>query len=244
MEEKDFKSIQGSSNLDAMQYAPFYQRAMQMLLIEKLKLLKNRPDRVIDFGAGNLDYAKGVSQLTGVSVDCFEPFVAAPSNVPSGLSVYSSLAQLPTQAPVAYSLNVLEHIEDDVSALSSWREQLKIGGLLFLLVPAHEELWTNMDTKVGHLRRYTADSLRICATKAKFDVIEEGWFDHTGYIATMALKLKERLRAKPSNWTGELNKNEVMIFDFLFKWIEPALRPLMSHTFMAKNRWVLLRRIV
>ena len=57
-------------------------------------------------------------------------------------------------------MNVLEHIEDDHGATARLIELLKPGGKLFLLVPAHQQLFNPWDTEVGHYRRYSKRSFR------------------------------------------------------------------------------------
>ncbi len=57
-------------------------------------------------------------------------------------------------------LNVLEHIADDIGALTSMRRLLKPGGNAIVLVPALPWLYGAMDEQMGHVRRYTLSSLR------------------------------------------------------------------------------------
>lgn len=56
--------------------------------------------------------------------------------------------------------NVLEHIEDDVGALSAITRVLRPGGRLGLLVPAHPRLFGELDDVYGHFRRYTKPLVR------------------------------------------------------------------------------------
>lgn len=51
-------------------------------------------------------------------------------------------------------MNVLEHIEDDRGALQHLWSLVAPGGTLFLLVPAHQSLFTPFDAESGHFRRY------------------------------------------------------------------------------------------
>jgi SAM-dependent methyltransferase len=53
------------------------------------------------------------------------------------------------------SVNVLEHIEDDVLALTHMKKMLAPGGRLIVIVPAHLQLYTGMDQAIGHYRRYS-----------------------------------------------------------------------------------------
>ena len=56
------------------------------------------------------------------------------------------------------SLNVLEHVENDVFALQQLYRMLKDGGTMVLLVPCHKFLFNVLDKKAGHFRRYTKKS--------------------------------------------------------------------------------------
>ncbi|HET6277763.1 MAG TPA: class I SAM-dependent methyltransferase, partial [Candidatus Polarisedimenticolia bacterium] len=52
-------------------------------------------------------------------------------------------------------LNVLEHVDDDISALEAMRRLLAPAGRLVLLVPALPAIYGTMDRALGHHRRYT-----------------------------------------------------------------------------------------
>lgn len=57
------------------------------------------------------------------------------------------------------ALDVIEHVDDDVHALTECRRILRPGGLLIATVPAFMWLWSPWDEALGHRRRYTASSL-------------------------------------------------------------------------------------
>jgi len=57
------------------------------------------------------------------------------------------------------SLNVLEHIEEDLEALRRIAELLWGGGRAVIVVPAYGWLYGTVDAAVGHYRRYTKRSL-------------------------------------------------------------------------------------
>ena len=60
-------------------------------------------------------------------------------------------------------MDVLEHIADDRAELARAADQLRPGGHLVVLAPAHEWLFTPFDEAVGHYRRYTKATLRAAA---------------------------------------------------------------------------------
>ncbi len=75
---------------------------------------------------------------------------------------------------VVTALDVLEHLEDDGTAARELRRVLRPDGVLVVAVPADPALWSAHDDAVGHLRRYTEESLRALLTGAGFE-IEHLW---------------------------------------------------------------------
>src|SRR5690606_29691055 len=59
-----------------------------------------------------------------------------------------------------FTLDVLEHLPDDVAVLSQFREALPPGGKVYIKVPALSWLYGPVDEASGHFRRYSTGSLR------------------------------------------------------------------------------------
>jgi SAM-dependent methyltransferase len=57
------------------------------------------------------------------------------------------------------AMDVIEHVADDVGALSELARVLAPGGTLLISVPLHESHWTAFDEFVGHCRRYEPEKL-------------------------------------------------------------------------------------
>ena len=58
------------------------------------------------------------------------------------------------------AFEVIEHIEDDASALAAWASHLRPGGWLLLSTPAWQKRFGPADEMVGHFRRYDPPVLR------------------------------------------------------------------------------------
>lgn len=74
------------------------------------------------------------------------------------------------------SMDVIEHLDDDVLALREYRRVLKDGGVLFVTVPAYQFLWSEHDVHAAHRRRYTAARLRTAIEQAGFTVERLSYF--------------------------------------------------------------------
>jgi len=79
-------------------------------------------------------------------------------------------------------LNVLEHVRDHEAALRNMRDMLAPGGKLVLLVPAGQELYSDLDRNLGHHRRYGRDALVKLLGAAGFRVGEVKWFNLMGVL--------------------------------------------------------------
>jgi glycosyltransferase involved in cell wall biosynthesis len=74
------------------------------------------------------------------------------------------------QMDTVVCLNVLEHIEDDSSALKNIHSMLRDGGRAVILVPCGQSIFNSLDEELGHFRRYSEDQLRQRMTEAGFNV--------------------------------------------------------------------------
>lgn len=68
------------------------------------------------------------------------------------------------------AFEVLEHIEDDASAVQQWLTWLKPGGKLIMSVPAHQKRWNARDVWAGHVRRYEREQLSTLFQSAGFEI--------------------------------------------------------------------------
>lgn len=229
-----------AANLEAMGAAVTYQATMRQLVMNKLMLRTGR-GRVLDLGSGRGDYAAEIQRRTAMQVLSVEPDRSLHPYYPAGLPVVDDIMHIePDSLDCAFSLNVLEHIEDDIGALKHLAVRCRPGARAFVLVPANPGLWTPMDTLVGHYRRYTPRLLRKSMEEAGFEVLEEGWFDRTGYFATRTYRLLHRMGLLKTQGAGSVSKWQIRCFDAAFRFIEPVLGGLRLP--FGKNCWVLAQR--
>ena len=114
---------------------------------------------------------------------------------------------------IIYSFNVLEHIEDDVKILQELYSKLHNNGKLILFLPAFNFLFTSMDKKTGHFRRYNKKEIRKKLNDCGFKIERIEYFDILGAILTLIYKLLDNFIQQ----NGNITKKQIEIFDKLFK---------------------------
>ncbi len=77
-------------------------------------------------------------------------------------------------------LNVLEHVEDDITSLAAVRKLLEPKGRLVLLVPALPALYGSIDRALGHHRRYTRAELIAKLERTGFRLAHIEYFNLAG----------------------------------------------------------------
>lgn len=79
---------------------------------------------------------------------------------------------VPDSFDYLFAFEVLEHIENDLQALSEWAGFLRSGGRLLISVPAHAGKYGRSDELVGHVRRYERREVELLLTQAGFKDIQ------------------------------------------------------------------------
>jgi len=74
------------------------------------------------------------------------------------------------------AFDVIEHIEDDNTALKNCFQALKKEGHLFLTVPQHMWLWSQVDEDACHVRRYSQLELRFKLEQSGFKILMSSSF--------------------------------------------------------------------
>ena len=83
-------------------------------------------------------------------------------------------------------VNVLEHIEDDVSALAMFREVVAgTGGKVLIFVPAVQRIYGPHDAALGHHRRYSRRSLAAAFQSAGLDAVSIKYTNPIGLLGWM-----------------------------------------------------------
>lgn len=104
---------------------------------------------------------------------------------------------------LAVSLDVIEHLQDDVGALAELRRVTKPGGALLVTVPAYQWLWSGHDEINHHHRRYNRRTLLAAAQGGGWHLERSTHFNSLLLPVAIALRALERF--KPSTTKSSLD---------------------------------------
>lgn len=214
----------GVDNLEVMQEAVNYNR----YLLDTVRRHAPRTGKVLDFGAGSGQFAVPLAGL-GMDITALEPDETLQRRLRAqGLRAVGSTQEIPDSSlDYIYTLNVLEHIEDDASTLRTLHAKLTPHGKLLIYVPAFPVLYTSMDAKVGHVRRYTRETLTSRVAAAGFRIERVAYADSVGFFATLVFKAI-------GNQDGSVSVRALKLYDRLIFPISRAL-DLMTQRWFGKN---------
>ncbi len=195
----------GVGNLEVMAEARNYNRFLTDLVRTRLT-----PGAcVLDFGAGAGTFAAPLREQ-GVDITAIEPDARLRARLGAqGVPVLATIDGLADgSVDLIYSFNVLEHIADDRTALRALGAKLKRGGQSVLYVPAFQMLFTAMDRRVGHLRRYRRGGLTDLVAAAGLRVRTAQYVDSLGALATLLYRVA-------GDGDGEINRAALRLYDRL-----------------------------
>ena len=131
-------------------------------------------------------------------------------------------------------VNLLEHIEDDASALKGCYRVLRAGGYVLIFVPALPMLYSKLDESHGHYRRYTKASLLSRVEGSGLEVIYRKYFDLVGVFPWLLLNTLFGATT--------FNRTLMSVYDKIFVPISRALETVFDPPF-GKNLIVVCRRV-
>jgi SAM-dependent methyltransferase len=159
--------------------------------------------RILDVGAGDAWFARQLVEILprGAELICWDVNYTADDLSDGGSACDIGTIQRPVltaQLPTGrfdgiLMLDVIEHVEDDVSFVRHLVEgSLVEGGWALISVPAYQVLFTAHDQALRHFRRYSRRQCRRVLREAGLVVEWDGGLFHSLLALRVAQALKER----------------------------------------------------
>ena len=193
-------SYTGRDNLDAMSFAKKYNNHIYTWLSQGLV----EDGSVLDFGAGHREFFNRF-QNDKVSAEAIEPDLSMHQYYPNKV-IHQSIEEVEKKFNLIYSVNVLEHIYDDEAVVKLFKNYLiDKNSTIKIFVPARQELFSAMDKKVGHYRRYSKYQLEKLFVDNGYVIKSCHYFDSLGYFAAFIYKFV--------NKDGNISKRGIVLYD-------------------------------
>jgi SAM-dependent methyltransferase len=165
--------------------------------LRKLEPLPNGT-RLLEAGCGlggNLAMLEGFGRASA-----FESDAGARELARRKSAVHVSEGRLPADVPfeaesfdLVVALDVLEHIDDDLSGLRTLRDRLRPGGWMVITVPAFSFLWSHHDIVHHHKRRYRKQELIRLASETGRSPATATYFNTLPFPVIVMVRLFENL---------------------------------------------------
>jgi SAM-dependent methyltransferase len=164
--------------------------------------------RILDAGCGsgrNMIELARHGTVTGIELSETSVRVACARD--AGEVIEGSVLEMPFDDrafELAVSLDVIEHLEDDLGALRELRRVVTPGGALLVTVPAYQWLWSGHDEINHHHRRYTRSSLQRIGEQAGWRQVRTTYFNSLLLPVAILLRLLDRLSTKTTESSLDL----------------------------------------
>lgn len=201
--------------------------------------------QIVEIGFGHGHYSKALGELgdyCGVdhdraSVDHATREMPGRKFAVCDILVRNQLRSLfPDGVDAVFTINVLEHIEDDATAIANLVDVLKPGGHLLISVPALMLLYNDLDRLAGHCRRYTTARLADLLSDQPVELVRLSYFNPIGGLGWLANRLKRHQSLNDDAVNGQ-----IALFDKYIVPLSRALDPL-SRSFFGQSVTCIARR--
>jgi len=149
--------------------------------------------RILDVGCGtgaNMQAFAHYGKTTGIdtSMDALE-FCRSRGVDTVTLSAAERLPFDDNEFDVVTAMDILEHTDDDLTALRELQRVCRKDGLVVVTVPAYGFLWSEHDEALKHRRRYAAHELRNKLAATGFEIVRTSYFITTLFFPVLAMRI-------------------------------------------------------
>jgi SAM-dependent methyltransferase len=158
--------------------------------------LSGKPLKILDAGCGtgiNLKYLQILGDVYGLDISKDALIFSRNRGLPS--LICGSADKLPFKNELfdlVLALDVIEHIDYDLSVVRELNRVLKPGGRLILTAPAFQFLWTSHDLALHHKRRYTRSGILSILRLSGFENKKATYWNFFLFLPVATIRLLKR----------------------------------------------------
>lgn len=214
--ENDFYNADDYQEFFNVESAHFWFSARNKLIKGMLKKYCNQNANFLEIGCGTAFVSQYVkNNFKNFNVSCCDIYSSCLNFAKDRLGIANifqmNILNLPftSEFDIVGAFDVVEHVEDDLSAFQQVNKSLKPNGHFILTVPHHKFLWSKTDDDAHHKRRYEIADIESKLIAAGFKVIKK-----TAFVSLLLpIMLVKRLF---NNKASELKLNKFLNFFFEF----------------------------
>ena len=222
METQEYKTM---NQLERAYWWFHGKRFLVEMLLNRLIKVEAEPPSLLDIGCGTgmiMELLNGFGKAYGIDFSPQAIQILKHHKVKS-LVHADATRSIPFKSATFFaitSLDVLEHVDDDVSALEEAFRVCKPGGYMLLTVPAFDILWSSHDVALHHKRRYKRTQILNKATGLGWQVTMCSYYNTALFLPILLFrKIGNRRKGTPkveSDFSIHLPQWLNRILSFLF----------------------------
>lgn len=193
-----------------------------------LDLVKNAPknSKILDIGCSSGIFLKDLEalgfkleNLYGIDISDSAIENCKANGIQNSFVMDAQNITLTESFDIIIASDCLEHLEDDKKALKNWKSLLKIGGTMYVFVPAYMSLWSYHDTINMHYRRYTNEELKSKLVAENLSVEKASYWNFFLFIPVYAFRKLTSLFNKNKKGEGDISIGNSFVNSSLFNLI-------------------------
>ncbi len=179
--------------------------ARRDIIFRILKRIVKKESKILDIGCSNGVLLKslehqGYANIYGVDINNSAINYCITTGLKTAFCMDGAhLNFSDNEFDIIIASDVLEHIDNDKSALKEWLRVLKPGGKLIVFVPAFNFLWSNHDILNQHYRRYSKKVFVKTVTQAGFEIKKVSYWNFLLFFPIFVMRKVFKLIPKTVN---------------------------------------------
>lgn len=212
----------------------WYYRSKATALSKLIRELN--PKIILDIGSGSAFFSRYILDHSDASeawcIDISYPSESDEIRAGKTLHFRNSIQEA-NQIDLVLLMDVLEHIEDDLTFLSHYVAMVPAGTLFLISVPAFQWLWSSHDEYLKHKRRYTLSKVEKLVNMAGLEVNLGCYFFGLVLPIAAAVRLFDRYLKPSSGQLKSSMKSHSPLVNFSLKMVCSLERILLRHNRLA-----------